>query len=105
MQALRIEAEVGALRLHRAHLLVGKETTNQIQVVFVLRLLGAGTALDQALVVEHLGQLGGRRQPVGNVRLPHQHGVAGVGEEADGGIEGGGLDARLQGALLFLVGP
>ena len=105
LQALGIEAEVGPLGLHHAQLLVGQEAAHQIQVVLVLRLLGAGTALYQPLVVEHLGQLGGRGQPVGNVRLPHQLGVTGVGEEADGGIEGGRLDAGQQGALLFLVGP
>ncbi len=105
LQAGGVEVEVGALRFHCRLMLVGEETAHQIQVVFVLRLLGAGAALHQAMVVEHLGQLGGGGQPVGNVRLPHQLGVAGVGEEADGGIEGGRLDARQQGALLFLVGP
>ena len=104
-QALGVEAEVGALWLHHGLMLIGEEAAHQIQVVFVLRLLGAGAALHQALVVEHLGQLGGWGQPVGNVRLPHQLGIAGVGEEADGGIEGGRLDTRQQGALLLLVGP
>ncbi len=104
LQALGVKAEVGALWLDHAYLLVGEKATHQIQVVLVLRLLGAGAALHQPLVVEHLGQLGGRGQPVGDVRLPHQLGVTGVGEQANGGIEGCSLDAGQQGALLFLVG-
>ena len=81
------KSQIGWLGLHHRQLLCLQEVADQIQVVLILGFFRAGTTLHQAVIIEKLGQLGGRGQPVGDAATPEQPGGTPGGEEGDGGIE------------------